>query len=419
MVGTWGGHEGGYGDVQGEQDMVVGHEEGTGRWWWGRGDGQDHLEMVKGAQEGRERGQGGAGPWTMKMTTEETHEQRTGFRWFLAMNLGVFPRRTMGTEILSTISQCVSESGVSLSIIRGHWGTKGGTPGAHQPPLATKPTSMATKSNSHHPNVYGHRLPTHGHQTHVQHSHGHQLPSPTGHQTSWPPALWPPTPLLPTNLSMATTPIPIATKSPWPQDSYLDAHHTHDDHPEGHQPSLHGHHLGGHQPHGCQPHGHHPGGHHAPCPSCVPLLPSYRQGVDGEDDKEQNMERQMQPISQMFIQGGIQASDWFSVRLWGTWGHWGITMRKDIGRSSWRGDMVGTEHGGHQPEVYPGQQQVGRNIWGMKGSLWRGQGDEGHHEDTGRHRVWTQGTWWLETGPGLVLQEAEGYIRDIWRSPWG
>lgn len=58
---SWGGHEGGYGGVQGKQDMVLGHEEGTGVWWWGHGDGQDHLEMVKGTQEGRERGQGGAG----------------------------------------------------------------------------------------------------------------------------------------------------------------------------------------------------------------------------------------------------------------------------------------------------------------------------------------------------------------------
>ena len=29
------------------------------------------------------------------------------------------------------------------------------------------------------------------------------------------------------------------------------------------------------------------------------------------------MERQTEPISQMFIQGGIQASDSFSDRLWG------------------------------------------------------------------------------------------------------
>lgn len=64
--------------------------------------------------------------------------------------------------------------------------------------------------------------------------------------------------------------------------------------------------------------------------------------------KGRDMERQMEPISQMFTQGGVQASDWFSDRLWGTWGHWGITMGGEIGRSSWGGtcgDTVGTEDG--------------------------------------------------------------------------
>lgn len=63
--GWWGCGEdvkGGYGDVQGEQDVVVGHEEGTDRrWWWGHGDGQDQLEVIKGTQEGRDRGQIGDG----------------------------------------------------------------------------------------------------------------------------------------------------------------------------------------------------------------------------------------------------------------------------------------------------------------------------------------------------------------------
>lgn len=40
VVGTWGGHEDGYGDVQGEQDRVVGHEKETGRWSRPPRDGQ-------------------------------------------------------------------------------------------------------------------------------------------------------------------------------------------------------------------------------------------------------------------------------------------------------------------------------------------------------------------------------------------
>ena len=68
--------------------------------------------------------------------------------------------------------------------------------------------------------------------------------------------------------------------------------------------------------------------------------------------KSKDMERQMEPINQMFIQGGIQASDWFSDRLWGTWGRWEITMGEETGRSSWEGtwgDMVGTEDGWMEP----------------------------------------------------------------------
>lgn len=93
----------------------------------------------------------------MKVTMEVTHEQRTRFRWdtegwewgvmrcwnmglwghgdtscspsasreFLAVNVRVLPRRTMGNENLSTTSQCNSDSSVSLSIIWGHWGDKG------------------------------------------------------------------------------------------------------------------------------------------------------------------------------------------------------------------------------------------------------------------------------------------------------
>lgn len=57
--GWWGHGQ----DTRGDMEMfkvfmVVGHEEGTGRWWWTHGDGKDHLEMVKETQEGRERGQG-------------------------------------------------------------------------------------------------------------------------------------------------------------------------------------------------------------------------------------------------------------------------------------------------------------------------------------------------------------------------
>ncbi|KAF4794957.1 hypothetical protein TURU_097140 [Turdus rufiventris] len=47
-----------------------------------------------------------------------------------------------------------------------------------------------------------------------------------------------------------------------------------------------------------------------PCdpPVSVPLLHSGRRDIDGQDDEEQDMERQMEPINQIFTQCGIQAT---------------------------------------------------------------------------------------------------------------
>lgn len=72
-------------------------------------------------------------------------------------------------------------------------------------------------------------------------------------------------------------------------------------------------------------------------------------------------------------------------------------------------DMGG--HGGNRGRVEPISQMLTQgSVWfsdRLGGTLrgrspWGGQKDEGHHEDTGGHGVWTQGTWWRETsGPGI------------------
>lgn len=38
--------------------------------------------------------------------------------------------------------------------------------------------------------------------------------------------------------------------------------------------------------------------------------------------KWRDMDRQMEPSSQMFTQGGIRSRDWFSDRLWQRPGRW-------------------------------------------------------------------------------------------------